>query len=489
MSHRPKAVQPSRAYGSTASADRASALLLEAQQLHIARDWDNALATYDRALRLAPLNLNVRVPRLRCLVDSGRHTPELVAELERFTRDEPAVGHGWSCLADVHRRALQWPEAERCYRRALAYPGSPIAWLAQLAIAVAAQGRPAECIALLGDSARLKPGNALEQWNRALSRLCLGRWEEGLADYEMRERAGMLGASQRVSNAPLWLGQPLPEGATLLLAQEQGLGDSILASRYFSHAALAAGVARTVALVPPALTRLYEVSRLGVEVQSTLHEVPIEHHARLFPLSLFHVLGKGPGGELCAYLQTDRQEELGWFTWLEAVRAREFACDMPTLGFVWRGNPDQQFDKVRSLRFHEALYVVQLVRAAGWLPIILQQPLSEWERRELAEVGAVLREPGQEGDLANTGALMQALDLVLSVDSAPIHLAGALGRPALMLQGPLPEWRWAFESSSTPLYPTVRIVRARVAQAWGPVFEQLGAELQRWRATLGWASR
>jgi ADP-heptose:LPS heptosyltransferase len=147
------------------------------------------------------------------------------------------------------------------------------------------------------------------------------------------------------------------------------------------------------------------------------------------------------------------------------------------VGINWQGNPRYPRDRFRSipLRFFAALAKVRGVRLISLQKGKAAEQLAEV--RDLFPIADFTDELDQQAPFLDTAAVMKNLDLVISVDAAPAHLAGALGVPIWVALPHVPTWRWLLDRSDSPWYPTMRLFRQRAIDEWRQVFEQMSAEL------------
>jgi hypothetical protein len=141
------------------------------------------------------------------------------------------------------------------------------------------------------------------------------------------------------------------------------------------------------------------------------------------------------------------------------------------IGLVWGGNPKNRNDRMRSLD-PQALAPLAAIPGISWVSLQLGREDSP------ATLLPGLVDPTAEiGDFADTAALLGALDLLVSVETATAHLCGALGRPGWVLLPFLPDWRWHFGTDTSPWYPSLRLFRQDKARDWRPVVERVAASL------------
>ena len=316
--------------------------------------------------------------------------------------------------------------------------------------------------------AGLKPDYPEARLNRALAWLSEGEYERGWDEYEFRWK----GKSARMRDYPRppWRGEDLA-GKTLFLHPEQGLGDTI---QFLRYARLAADRgARIVAEVQPSLIDLARTCS-GIEslIPCGSEPPPFDYHAPL--LGLPRLLGTRrpedvPGRD--PYLCADAVRTNYWKTELAAF-------DGLRVGIVWQGNPQHRGDHTRSVR------LTRFESPAGVPGVRLISLQKGHGRDQVHELNGKLGAPdfgGRTSDesMADTAALIMALDLIVTVDTAMAHLAGALGKPVWILLSYNADWRWMRKRTDTPWYPSARLFRQPAPGDWNSVFESIREELVR----------
>jgi hypothetical protein len=300
--------------------------------------------------------------------------------------------------------------------------------------------------------------------------LLLGRLREGFAEYEWRWRMPGFATPRRAFAQPMWTGDALA-GRTLLVHAEQGLGSAIQFARYVE---LAATGGRVLLECRRPLQRLFAQSlarpggpAAGVVVKGE-ELPPFDCHAPL--MSLPHLLGTTletiPAR--VPYLAARPDDVAAW-------RERLASALRPRIGLVWAGDANHENDHNRSM---PPQFLAPLADAPAAF-FSLQVPA----RGELSPVfpaGSVIDLAPALGDFAETAAVIANLDLVISVDTAVAHLAGALARPVWLLLPYVPEWRWLLERDDSPWYPTMRVFRQRKAGDWRGLVDHLAGVLRAW---------
>jgi tetratricopeptide (TPR) repeat protein len=315
----------------------------------------------------------------------------------------------------------------------------------------------------LREALRLRPDYPDAQVNLAFTLLQAGRFAEGWRAHEHRFQANAWRGHKHDFSVPRWRGEPLA-GRKLLIHSEQGLGDVLQFCRHLSQ--IEPGPQIIVRVQAP-LVRLLAASFPAMHVVA--ENAPLPPFDLECPLlSLPHVLGQDPPPAV-PYLVADLDIAATWRLWLDRLPGRR-------VGLVWAGNPRLAADARRSIPLAA---LAPLGETAGISFVSLQfgaaasqQPLSGLTLHSRA---------GDLSDFADTAALVSALDLVIGVDTAVIHLAGALGRPVWLLNRADTDWRWLAKAGTSTLYPTLREFRQDSFSAWRSVI----TDVQRALADFG----
>ncbi|CAN7498706.1 tetratricopeptide repeat protein [Phenylobacterium sp. LjRoot225] len=426
-------------------------------------DYEAALVNADQALRLRRTYSEAHNNRGNALLRLGRPSEGLEAfkaALMLTPRD-----------ADVHvnlanvLNALERPaEALRSLDRALAL--AP-----RLATAHVNRGnvlqrvdRHVEALAAYDEAIALDSGSIDAHWNRGLCHLLIGDYAAGWQGYEWRWRRGVRETQPRGCVEPLWLGAEDLAGRTILLHGEQGLGDCIQFARYARQVADRGAIVilEVYATLAPLFEGLAGVSQLVRRGDPT---PPFELHCPLMSLPL--ALGQpAPAPEPQPYLRADAGRLAAWTERLGPKAA-------PRIGLVASGSPTHGNDLQRSLSFETLAPHLP----AGLEYHLLQKELRPADRDALAARPDVRVWAEAIHDFADTAALAQLMDRVVSVDTSVAHLAGAIGRPTSLLLPTEPDWRWGLNAASTPWYEGMQIYRQTRRGDWRDPLQKLAADL------------
>jgi len=312
------------------------------------------------------------------------------------------------------------------------------------------------------------PDNAMVRYNHALACLGLGLFEEGWRDYEWRWQARPPGLRPRTFAQPQWDGGNL-EGRTILLHAEQGYGDTI---QFLRFVGLVRGRGGRVALqVRPALASL-AAGLPGVERVVTPDQDPGPMDTHLPMMSLPHVLGLIRATDLSMtqpYVRAAPDKVAAWHDRLAGMATAGAA----RVGVVWAGSPQHKGDHLRSVPL--PLLAGALSAVAGASLFSLQKLEHGPGGHDAPEAFGIRDLSSRLQDFSDTAAAITALDLVITVDTAVAHLAGALGKPVWVLLPFAPDWRWGLHRNDSPWYPSMRLFRQSQPGDWADVLNTVVA--------------
>lgn len=421
---------------------------------------DAALESVDALLKIRPDDPRVLVRRAHILSDLERREEGLAAA-ERALARSPDGPVALNARGMALERLGRYADALADFERMLALHPDHTDALNNRGMVLARWGRFSEALDSYTRSLSIRRDQPQAFYNRSLIRLALGDWSRGLREFESRWTVPPLNAVRFKTAAPLWLGQTSLVGKTLLVHHEQGYGDTLQCARYIPR--LIALGAKVVFAVPPALCVLMRASLAGVQVISLMEQIP-EHdlHCPLMSLLLAFNVTPGSLSAETAYLSADAAMARSW-------RGHFEASHRPKIGLLWSGRryPPINYPRDVSLAALQSLFTLDAQF------IVLEKEISEEERaflRGIANVDCAVAEKLR--DFADTAAVIDALDLVISVDTAVAHLAGALGKPVWLLNRFASCWRWLQQGCRSGWYPSMRIFRQPSVDDWTSVVKE-----------------
>jgi tetratricopeptide (TPR) repeat protein len=404
--------------------------------------WEAALQSYDRAIMLKSDYAEAYANRAFALQELDR-TDEAVASCNQAVTVKPDCAEAHCNRGSVLHTTRRLEEALAGYDKAIS----------------------------------IKPDYATAHVNRAMALLLMGDYQKGWTDYEWRgkEENTWTVTEKRNLSQPLWLGQVSLEGKSILLQSEQGYGDIIQFCRY---AELAADLgARVILEVPQALAGLLQglkgVAELIVQGEPL---PPFDYYCPLMslPLAMNTRLSAVPAK--IPYLSAGDDRSRRWRQKLgERTRTR--------VGLVWgsgvRPNPRLSSNSRRNIALaklaplkHPDIEFYSLQKGQPAESELEALIASNWDGPEIKDFTGDIR------DFEDTAALIEQLDLVISVDTSTAHLAGASGKPVWILLRFDACWRWLLDRSDSPWYPTARLYRQERTGDWDPVVQRVRVDLE-----------
>jgi tetratricopeptide (TPR) repeat protein len=408
-------------------------------------DFEGALKVYRQILAGDPKHIGARNNMANLLRDLGR-PQEAHSILLEMANEDPSSPRVQNNLGSAWREIGHLPEALICYQKAL----------------------------------ELKPDYPEGRMNYGMALLSDGQWEAGWTNYEARLDPRLKGSvPMQHANIKSWAGQD-PQGKRILVHGEQGLGDMLQFCRFVPL--LASRGAQVVLVTDRHLKRLLGTLNFNGIVATEGDPVPgaFDYQVSLLSLPL-HLGVFGPEKFISQpYLKAQAKEVAQWQAQLDDWFKPKAQSGRPRIGLVWAGNPRRDMplaslvDRRRSLPLASARQLLQLPHI-DW--VSLQKGEQELALSEIPSAAFGLN------DFAATGALCQALDAVVTVDTSVAHLAASLGRPTFMLSRFDACWRWGLQGEQTPWYESMRICRQPSYGDWSGALKTVRSLLGEFTAT------
>jgi tetratricopeptide (TPR) repeat protein len=485
--------------------DFAEALCNRGLTLHELKRYEEALASYDRALTLRPdyaealcnrgftlhalkrfneatgicddlLQRHPGLPGALALKGTIRaevgDLDNAILFLENAIAGNARVANWHADLSGLYQTVYRGADAVRSGRMAVQLnPDSP-QFLVNLAMASIDVGDRDQAIACLVRAIGVAPNDATAHLALAQMLLARGEMNAGWIEYEWRNDLDMArGTLPRFTSAQ-WNGMRLP--GKVLLISDQGFGDAIQFARFIPSAAERCAEI-LLACTPELMSILSPIS--GVSTCLTRWEEVPGHSAHIRLSSLPYVLhtrldeGVSAAG---AYLKAPADRVEAWKRQLDSQLAPG-----KRVGFAWAGRPTHPNDRRRTLKLAS---LMPLLKQPNIRWVSLQTPIPAADTADFAACGA-LDLSAALTDFGETAAVIANLDLVITVDTAVAHLAGALGHPVWLMIPEPADWRWMLGRQDSPWYPSMRLFRQDVPGGWDKVVSEVGKALKGLRGT------
>ncbi len=427
-------------------------------------DFDLAAIQLREAVRISPSSASAHLLLGKACNRLGVHQ-EAISHLRKALELDPGSISTVCTLASTLAPAGYAAESINLLKRFAALGATDPLWHFTMA-AFSQSESPQTALLHYREALRLKPEYHEAGLNYAILLLSLGMFEMGWREYE--HRIPRLNLNPELNLIPRWHGEPLM-GKTILVVTEQGFGDNI---QFIRYAGLLKEQEATVYVLCPNNLQIRPLMDRAAGVDGTIipHE-PIPHLDWYVPLlSLPWIFGTTLENIPVApvYIMPDADEIARW-------RERVGPYKGLKVGIVWAGNRALDADKNRSIPFQEFSALLKVTGITFFTLQIGPDALAPEDAR--ASVAPIIDLTSHIHDFGDTAAFIANLDLVVSVDTATAHLAGALGKSVWTLLYHPPEWRWMRDREDSPWYPSMRLFRQDDRREWWPVIERVQREL------------
>ncbi|MDX1923615.1 MAG: tetratricopeptide repeat-containing glycosyltransferase family protein [Alphaproteobacteria bacterium] len=426
---------------------------------------EQALEAIDTALRLEK-NADFYDTRASILRDMRRYA-ESVTCLETAIRIETGNPKFYNNLGIVLGRMGRNEEAICYFDAFITMRPTAAEGYNNKANVLKAMARYKDAIEFYDKALAIDPNIFMGKANKAISHLVLGEWEAGWENFEDRKPGNRPPEGDRFNSGKRWQGQT-DNAATIIIYNEQGLGDSIQFMRYIAH--VQERVGRVILQIQPALKKLVSINWPWLETIAPEDELPA-HDYQCPLMSLPYVFKTRIDNVPLAsgYIKAPEASISEWKEKLGNSHKKK-------IGLVWAGNPDHLNDHIRSI----PLKLLEPILSMNEFQFYSLQKgdAAAAQLAELPKTIPVKALGDQLNDFTDTAGLLMNLDLLICVDTSVLHLAGALGVPVWGLFQYDPDWRWLLERRDTPWYASMRLFRQQSYGNWPDVVKELRGALK-----------
>jgi predicted O-linked N-acetylglucosamine transferase (SPINDLY family) len=460
-------------------------------------DMDSAEASFRSAIRIdsgfAPALFN-----LAEIFAHLKREDEAIDFYRKAIDADPTMGAAFNNLGNLHRRRKEFGPAIECYRRVIEQSpqlaeghynlgsafrdfgelGAALVHLSQavklkpkyaeawnnLALTVKSMGDMDRALAYFNRALQLAPNLAIAHWNRSFVFLLKDDYINGWKDFEWRFRIPDWKTIYPFRlQGRRWNGESAAE-SSILVHDEQGLGDTLQFARYLPQVKQRCRevVLETRPELMAALRNIPGVDRLVERPLRHPGSCSFDFYVPLMSLPAIFGTTAATVPFECPYIFADEKKRALWHE-----RIPEGAVK---IGLVWAGRPEHRNDRNRSCRLEE---FEMLREIPGAVFVSLQKGSAVEQIKGSRFEGRIVDMGSQTNDFADTAAILTHLDLLITVDTAVAHLAGAMGRPVWVLIPFIADWRWGLRRADTPWYPSMRLFRQTTAGQWPPVIKRI----------------
>ena len=450
--------------------DNADAWLLRGITLMDLRSHEDALASLDTALRLRPDHAETWSQRGLALTELRRNA-EALQSFQRVLQLRTGVPGDWLNQGVALNDLARPDEAIACFRQALQLdPAYADAWSNQ-GMSYTRLQRLDEAIRCFDRALALQPGLAQATWNKSLAELQQGDWAPGWRHFEARWQS-VLKAAQRHGEIPRLESTAQARGRRVLVWCEQGLGDTLQFFRYVPLLEALCGpvTLETDAALLPLLSRHLQGRACAQFEGGADFQIPLMSLPGLFATRTETVPARLP------YLQARPDAVAAWGERLVAPARGtpgEAAPDLPRMALACSGNPGHGNDLRRSCALREFAPLLGLAQVH-----LVQKRLAPDDAVFLQQHPEIRYWGDQISDFDDTAAILAHMDLVVSVDTSLVHLAGAMNRPVWVVLPHAADWRWLSGRTDSPWYPGARLFRQFAPGDWTRPINAIARRLQ-----------
>ncbi len=428
--------------------------------------YNEAIKSYQKVVEINP-QFSGAYYNIGSLFQEIDQIDEAVLAYQKAIELNPYYVDAYHDLGYVLQTKGEIEDAIRCYKKALQLDPQLYDAYNNLGRAFQEQGKIDEAISYYQKAIQLNPDFAEAHFNLSLALLLIGNFKDGWQEYEWRLK--LREHSRYEFSKPLLKGSEIKDKKIFLYA-EQGFGDTIQFIRYVELVAKRGARVIIVECQKELISLVREIKEIDYLLtrEDPLPEFDFHYPLLSLPLIFETTLENIPSKVPYIFVNDTILKK-----WKERINKENSKFK---IGLVWSGNPKYKKDMKRSIKLD---ILLPLLRIKGVTFFSLQKGEATNQIKDLPEEIKLIDYASEIEDFTDTASIIQNLDLVISVDTAVAHLAGALGRPVWTLLPFVPDWRWMLDREDSPWYPTMRLFRQPSIGDWKSVIERVKDELKK----------
>lgn len=383
-----------------------------------------------------------------------------ISNFEKLLALNPKNKSALFCCAISHQKNNHLEKAKQLYDQLINEDSENLDALNNRAFILQSTGNYNEALNEYKKILQRNKYHAFALLNIGIIKLTLGNLEEGWKLYEFRW-VSELSKLQKKLNKPLWLGNESLRGKTILIHLEQGFGDAIQFCRYFKM--LEALEVKIIVELPLLLIPLISFMQCNLQIIEKGKKLPsFDYHCPIMslPLAFKTTLESIPA--LTPYLYVNKEKRIDWKHKLKTFKRKK-------IGLAFSGSATHNNDVNRSIPLYQFKSILDL----PFDFFVLQKDIREEDKKTLALFPNLYHYRKELEDFSDTAALIEAMDLVISVDTSAAHLAGALRKEIWVLIPQNPDFRWMLDRTDSPWYPEMKLFRQKKTGEWHFVIESI----------------
>jgi len=436
--------------------------------LHRMGRFEEARLTLLKALEIKAKDYLTLINLSNVLAKLNMHDAR-ITRIKQALEIKPDYGDAWHLLSELHFLQGDLKQALQAIEKALTLSPNNVKNLCQLGKVLFNLHKFDQAESIFLNAISIDTYNDTAHRLLALVYLMTGRFHEGWQQYEWRCHSlfgTKLPLERLYRNKPIWRGEPI-KNKILLVWNEQGFGDAIFISRYILLIEETYQPKKIIFVCKEPQVKLFKQSFPRVEIiEPNTTSINFNHHCPMMSLMSIFKTDDNNIPSKTPYLKVKKTDA---HVWVDRLPKTEY----PLIGLCWAGSPATPSDKLRSINLDALKPLLNL--PLTFISLQIDARKQDIKQHQLNDKIVDLSDNIK--NFYDTAALITNLDLIISVDTAVGHLAGALNKPVWTLHRHVPHWLWQLNTSKSPWYPSMQLFRQNKSADWNPVIQDVKNQL------------
>lgn len=426
----------------------------KAVNLHLAKKFSEAEELYKKILKNNPNNLAV-LNNLSSIYNYKKKHDQAKNLLEKVLKQKPDYIEALNNYGNALKGLNSFEEALIVYKKTLKIKPDFIDAINNMGNCLTSIGRLDEAMECFKKALSVNPNHVNSKWNLGLLQLLVGDFENGWLNYECRKKMNIVNNNYIKSHNKEWDGQASLKNKKIYIYKEQGLGDYIQFSRYLLS--LKKLGAHIILDTPYSLKKLIKSLEINFDFIDELKDQTFDFYLSIMSLPFVFKTNLKTIPKQIPYLFADKNKDILW--------NKKIKNDNKKIGLCWSGNSKNLNLLNRNIPLKKLIPILEL----PYLFHSLQIEIEENEKKIINQYKNFFDHRNEIIGFDNTAALINNLDLVITIDTAIAHLAGALGKKVWILLPHIPDFRWLLKNDQSPWYASAQLFRQSKLNNWDDV--------------------